>query len=250
MWLGWDQCCGRLGTDNKIKCGGSSILSNTVHSNRICKKFVLERNIKTKISVKKMTTYLEACQTEFWKRVFEEEMKYLVTHLKGCNKILSVGCGPAIIERGLTENGFDVTGLDVSKEALNGAPDTIRTVVGNAENLEFSDSSFDAVVFVASLQFIKDYKLAISEGSRVLKPKGKIVLMLLNPESEHYKKWTKDSESYMTKIKHKNLTEIEKLVLEYFMIKTEYYLGISDEKVFSSSDPKQASLYIISGKKH
>ncbi len=198
-----------------------------------------------------MPSYLELCETEFWRQVFEQETDYLLDALKGRREILSVGCGPAIIERGLAERGFIVTGLDVSKEALNGAPDTLRTVVGNAEHMDFLNSSFDAAIYVASLQFIADYKGAIRETARVLRPNGGLVVMLLDPKSEHFKRWTQDSDSYMCRIRHTDIPELEAEISKYFSVKSEYFLGISGEKVFQSNVQGQASLYVVQGlKKH
>lgn len=194
-----------------------------------------------------MPTYYEICQTPFWQAVFNEEYKYLFKTLTGCKKILSVGCGPAEIERRLVENDFKITGLDISQEALNFAPDSIRKVVGTAELMDFSDEIFDAVIYVASLQFIQDYKKAIAETARVLVKNGKLIVMLLNPDSQYFNEQMSNTESYMQKIKHINLPEIEKVIANDFKINTEYYLGIIDEKIFASNDPKTASLYIVNG---
>jgi hypothetical protein len=57
-------------------------------------------------------------------------------------------------------------GLDVSAETLDGAPDGLRAVVGRAEELSFPDHAFDAVIFVASLQFVDDYRQAVAEAWR------------------------------------------------------------------------------------
>jgi hypothetical protein len=92
--------------------------------------------------------YLESCRTEFWQGVFRAEFDYLARHLEGSEDILSVGCGPAIIENG-------------SRETLNCSPDRIRTVAARAEDMPFPESSFDAVIFIASLQFIGNYRKAI-----------------------------------------------------------------------------------------
>lgn len=78
-------------------------------------------------------SYRQSCKTEFWQKIFRVELDYLLRHLKGNRDILSVGCGPAIIESALSKYGFRVTGLDVSQEALDGAPDDIRTVVAHAK---------------------------------------------------------------------------------------------------------------------
>ena len=197
-----------------------------------------------------MSRYLESCKTEFWKQVFEKELEYILRELKGCKNVLSVGCDPAIIERGLQENGFNVTGLDISKEALEGAPDSIRTMVGSAEDMDFKDSSFDAVIFIASLQFIDDYEKAIRETARVLRAEGRLLVILLNPKSDFIKEKRKQPDSYVNKIKHPYIKPIKKGIQKYFdNIKTEYYLGIKGEEIFSSNDPKLASLYIVQGVK-
>jgi len=196
-----------------------------------------------------MDKYLQSCKTEFWKKVFKAELDYILPQLKGTKDVLSVGCGPATIEAGLAEYGFNVTGLDISKEALGQAPDSVRTVAGSAENMDFMQLSFDAVLYVVSLQFIEKYKEAIKQTARVLRPSGKLLVMLLNPESEFFKEKTSTPTSYVNRIKHTDLTEIEKTIAEYFSVQTEYFLGIKGQEIFESQNPNLASLYVIKGKK-
>ena len=185
-----------------------------------------------------MQRYLESCKTEFWKKVFKAEADYILNELKGTKDVLSVGCGPAIIERALSEHGFNITGLDISQEALDQAPDNIRTVTGSAEKANFADSCFDAIIYVASLQFIKEHEKAVKETARILKPGGKLVVMLLNPDSEFFKGKTKNPDSYLNSITNTNLTQIEHVIAEYFCIRTEYFLGIAGWRIFESRDPK------------
>ena len=192
---------------------------------------------------------MQSCRTEFWKKVFEAELHYILQELKGTKDILSVGCGPAIIESGLSEHGFNITGLDISKEALDQAPDSIRTVVGSAGNMNFTDSSFDAAIYAASLQFIEKYKETIKQTARVLRPGGKLLAMLLNPQSQFFKEKTSNPTSYISKIKHTDLKEIERTIAERFSVKTEYFLGIKGQQIFESQQPNLASLYVIKGKK-
>ena len=196
-----------------------------------------------------MEKYLQSCKTEFWKKVFEAELNYILQELEGTKDILSVGCGPAIIEAGLAEHGFNVTGLDISREVLDQAPESIRTVVGPAEKMGFADCSFDAVIYVASLQFIERYKQAIKETARVLRPGSKLLAMLLNLESEFFRKKSENLDSYINKIKHTDLKEIERTIAEYFSVQTEFFLGIKGQEIFESQNPNIASLYVIKGKK-
>jgi len=196
-----------------------------------------------------MDKYLQSCKTEFWKNVFKAELDYILRELNGAKDVLSVGCGPAIIETGLAEHGLNVTGLDISKEALDQAADSVRTITGSAENMDFTQSSFDAVIYVASLQFIEKYEGAIKKTARVLKPGGKLLVMLLNPQSRFFKEKVNNPASYVSKIKHTDLTKIERTIAEYFFIKTEYFLGIKGQQILESQNPNLASLLVIKGKK-
>ncbi|GAB4348244.1 MAG: hypothetical protein Kow0099_30710 [Candidatus Abyssubacteria bacterium] len=194
--------------------------------------------------------YIESCREDFWQRVFQQETNYLLRELRGCKDILSVGCGPAVIEGMLCTFGFKVTGLDVSEEALNEAPEGVRTILGSAEQTNIRDSSYHAITYVASLQFIDDYVKALRESERILKPAGTLLVMLLNPQSDFFREKTRDPASYVNKIKHTNMPEMEKVISEIFRIeKTEYYLGIRGRELFETTDPTQASLYCIKAKK-
>ncbi|ABA88831.1 SAM-dependent methyltransferase, type 11 [Syntrophotalea carbinolica DSM 2380] len=191
--------------------------------------------------------YLETCRSEFWQKVFRLELAYLVKHLEGCGEILSVGCGPAILEGELTKLGFSVTGLDISQEALSCAPDKIRTVVARAEDMPFPANSFDAVIYVASLQFVDNYREAIKKTAAVLRPNGKFIAMLLNPASMFFRKKMQDPSSYMTKIKHTDLKAVEETITAFFTVHTEYFLRIDNNEVSTVAKEADAALYIISG---
>ncbi|MBN1470729.1 MAG: class I SAM-dependent methyltransferase [Syntrophaceae bacterium] len=201
-------------------------------------------------STEETRKYVETCLATFWQNIFQVETDFLVSHLKGSRDILSVGCGPAMIEGKLSKLGFNVTGLDISAEALKCAPDGVRTFAGRAEDMPFSDAGFDAVIYVASLQFIEDYKKALKRSVNVLRPEGKIIAMLLNPESDFFKKMRLEPDSYVNFIRHTNLNEIENFMSELFSIQTEYILGIEGEKIFESNDPRKAVLYVINGRKN
>jgi ubiquinone/menaquinone biosynthesis C-methylase UbiE len=213
-----------VGTNDESKASGECVVKDS--------KAISER-------------YLESCRNEFWQKVFQLELEYLVQHMQGCRDVLSVGCGPAIMEGGLAERGFNVTGLDVSHEALNCAPDQVRTVASRAEDMSFPESSFDAVIYVASLQFVEDYRKALEKSAAVLRPNGKILAMLLNPQSEFFKSRSRDSGSYVSKIRHTDLKAMEDVIAERFSARTEYFLGVKDHEVFESADAANAALYII-----
>jgi ubiquinone/menaquinone biosynthesis C-methylase UbiE len=194
-----------------------------------------------------MDKYVQSCKTQFWQKVLQVELEYLVRHLEGSSKVLSVGCGPAIIEGGLAKHGFRVTGLDVSQEALNYAPDQVRTVAARAEDMPFPESSFDAVIYVVSLQFIEDYHKAIERTAHVLRLNGKLIVMLLNPESAFFKERVRNPASYVSKIKHKSLGEIQTEIARHFYVRTEYFLGVRGGEIFVTREPAEACLFVVVG---
>jgi wyosine [tRNA(Phe)-imidazoG37] synthetase (radical SAM superfamily)/SAM-dependent methyltransferase len=193
--------------------------------------------------------YHDSCQTKFWQEVFRVETDYLSKQLEGARDVLSVGCGPAVVEKGLSDLGFHLTGLDVSREALDRAPDGIRTVAAPAENMPLPTASFDAVIFVVSLQFIGDYRKALEEASRVLRPDGKLVVMLLNPESEFFKNRFRDPGSYVSRIKHTALKDMKDAISQDYDIRTEYLLEVKGETIHRSAKAKEAALVVIRGRK-
>jgi len=208
-----------------------------------------EENHRFNEDPKAMERYVESCRKDFWQAVFQVERDYLLTHLSGCREILSVGCGPAFIEGELSKQGFRVTGLDVSREALGHAPDQVRTITAGIGDVNLPESSFDAVIYIVSLQFIEDYGKALAKTALVLRPGGRIIVMLLNAESAFFKGKISDPDSYVRKIRHTDLKAIEKTMAEHFQVHAEYFMGVRQGELFESHDPIWAALYIITGTK-
>ncbi len=197
-----------------------------------------------------MEKYLQSIKKEFWRRVFKAELEYILPKLEGLKDILSVGCGPAVIEAGLAKHDFSVTGLDISEEALGQSSEAVRTVIGSAEDMDFADYCFDGVIYVASLQFIERYEEAVRQTARVLRPKGKLLVLLLNPKAVFFKEKVKNPNSYVSGIKHTDLNEIERTIEQYFNVQdSEFFLGIEGQNVFESRNPDLASLYVLKANK-
>ena len=196
-----------------------------------------------------MSKYSDFYKTEFGKKILNREFNYVLKNLEGCKNVLSVGCGPGFLESKLIEEGKNVTCIDVSEEMTKEAPKQLNVVLGSAEEMNFENKSFDAVIYITSLEFIEDYKKAIKETVRVLKPSGKILMLMLNPKSKYFIKKKEKPGSYFMRITKVNLNEIEEFIKNYFSIETNYFLGIKHREIFDSNDPKLASLYVIKGVK-
>jgi 2-polyprenyl-3-methyl-5-hydroxy-6-metoxy-1,4-benzoquinol methylase len=104
--------------------------------------------------------------------------------------ILDVGCGWAVLSAYLANKGYKVSAIDNSQEILNFAWETISRYKApvniklcGAEKLDFSDASFDLVIYEEMLEHLKQPLLALQEGRRVLRANGKIILSVPNLKS-------------------------------------------------------------------
>lgn len=102
------------------------------------------------------------------------------TDTKGLLLDVGTGWGRNAIE--LTKMGLDVVGMDISRKMLETAlvrrerESKHHLVQAEALRLPFKDNTFDNVLFVRSLKYVKDYFGVLDEVSRVLQCKGKLVI--------------------------------------------------------------------------
>jgi len=192
--------------------------------------------------------YVLFCDSEFGKTIMKKEAEYIYNELSKYGKILDIGCGIGSFEKNLPS--LNIIGLDVSEEMLEEArKKSNKTFIqGNVEELLFQDSIFDAVFTVTTLEFLDDYKKAVTEIARVTKPQGKIVVMVLNTKSEYFRENVKRPGDYFQKIKHTNTKEIRDYASRFYVIsKEELFLGIQGQRVFETDDENLASLYVLVG---
>jgi len=99
---------------------------------------------------------------------------------------LDIGCGPGNVTSALAAAaGTDglALGVDISVPMLTRA---VRAEAGpqvgfvraDAQRLPFRDASFDAVVSIAAFQLIPDLDATIAEIARVLRPSGRVAVMV------------------------------------------------------------------------
>ena len=119
---------------------------------------------------------------------FNSALDYLVEKYppKVFHKLFEPGIGTGRIAIPLAERGYQVTGIDISQEMLKHLDSRLRTANSilpiyyrNADvtKIPFSDKSFDIVIAVHLFYFIKEWKKAVREILRTLKPEGELVLM-------------------------------------------------------------------------
>jgi ubiquinone/menaquinone biosynthesis C-methylase UbiE len=105
------------------------------------------------------------------------------------SRVLDIGCGTGLMtSRIRTELAPEaIVGCDFSRGMLREAAarsPALPWVRGNALRLPFRDASFDSVVSTEAFHWFPDHDAALAEFFRVLVPKGRLLVALVNPTSE------------------------------------------------------------------
>ena len=133
---------------------------------------------------------------------------YLVK--KSGNEILDAGCGTGAAFSYLSRFG-NVTGVDISDEALKFARTLGRVKKSDIIDMPFSENSFEAVICLDVLyhRWVGDYKKALREFWRVLRPGG--ILFIREPAYN----WMRGSHDKVDFTKHRfNKAEIEHEIIQ------------------------------------
>ena len=107
--------------------------------------------------------------------------------VKPGDRAVDLCCGTGDIAFALAQRGAEVTGLDFSEKMLEVAQmrlqnlkfktQNLKFMQGDAQQLPFSDNSFDAVTMGYGLRNLGNWEVGLREMIRVAKPGGRIVVL-------------------------------------------------------------------------
>jgi len=134
-------------------------------------------------------------------------------------RVLDLGCGDGRFSRMLAERGAVCIGLDVIDAfvtaATSKAGESERYVRGSGEMLPFVDGSFDLVIAYLSLIDIPDFRSAIRESARVLRPGGRLVVCGISNLHSAAHGWTRDADRRRLHVAVDRYLEERPVVLEW-----------------------------------
>lgn len=152
----------------------------------------------------------------YWNKKFEKKDHYGPVHtpfaeecsafLKQQNfqgkKLLDLGCGQGQDALFWANNGYEVTALDYSEQALDSITDNrIKKVKEDMRNIKhLGDDSFDLIYSSFSLHFFKSEELnkIFSEIYRILKSGGLLMFIAKNKKDKYYGKGERiDDETFV-----------------------------------------------------
>ena len=110
-------------------------------------------------------------------------------------KVLDAGCGSGFSTKVIEEAGFDVVGIDVSKEMVKlGKSKGLKIIQADMSALPFEDEFFDGFISISALQWVtggyeqvlEEYHEIVFEFARVLKSKGLGVVQFYPATSKEF----------------------------------------------------------------
>lgn len=140
-----------------------------------------------------------ANNSPFWIRIIRDKIDHYRTELTDAavlsaigpveaRNVLDGGCGEGYMSRELAHRGATVTGLDTSSSLIAAAREEqdrlglkIKHYVASLDSIPEDNGTFDTVVCNHVMNDMEDPSAALKEISRVTKPGGRLVLLMLHP---------------------------------------------------------------------
>jgi len=108
-------------------------------------------------------------------------------------RVLEIGCGLGTDGAQFAKAGADYVGMDLSEASVNLAKENLRLrnlpacwLVSDAESLPFADDTFDLVYSNGVLHHTPDLPAAVAEIHRILRPRGRAIVMMYHKASLNY----------------------------------------------------------------
>lgn len=117
---------------------------------------------------------------------YKNEVNFLMNFIKENDRIIDIGCGTGIHASLIANKGYDVEGLDISKEMLDIAKTRLNSKLYLQNILDINiDKKYDVIISMfAVLNHLKDtndLEKCLCNFKNILKDDGKIIIDLHNP---------------------------------------------------------------------
>lgn len=119
------------------------------------------------------------CGDPFQVHLHEQRYAKALSEARATDDLLEIGTGLGVFSSRIAPTVATYRGIEYDADACEAAktrvanPESITR--GDAQALQFPDSSFDAVICLEVLEHLPDYRKALDEIARVLRPEGRLI---------------------------------------------------------------------------
>jgi SAM-dependent methyltransferase len=115
----------------------------------------------------------------FQNKLHLQRYQFTLDQINAGEHCLEVGAGLGVLSQMLCAHGVRYAGIEINPEACQQAQRRVRSrdliKQADAHHLPYAAKSFDVVVCLEVLEHLHDYRRALREIHRVLKPSGKLI---------------------------------------------------------------------------
>jgi SAM-dependent methyltransferase len=159
-------------------------------------------------------------------------------------RLLDVGCGSGDMMAGLSDVGWQCTGVEVSEEAVGAARMAGLDVrLGDLHAADFGDASFDVVRFWHALEHVRSPRAELTEARRVLRSGGLVLIGVPNFGSL-LSRVAREQWFYLDVPRH--LWHFERRTLERLLTETGF--RVEDVRLVSTSSPILGTVDFLRGR--
>ena len=120
-----------------------------------------------------------------------ETLQFVLENLSSKKlRILEVGCGSGAVAKQIQNLGYEIIALDSSVKAIDAAKE-LGIDARIADFPDFTEDSFDVILFTRSLHHIRPLQPALERAHQLLKPSGLLIVedFAFNDTSEYTAAW-------------------------------------------------------------
>ena len=182
--------------------------------------------------------------------IFQSELLALKQVVPTGNKGIEIGIGSGIFAEKLNIK----YGIDPSEKMLNYARQrNLEVKKGVAENLPYSDNSFDFALFMTSICFVENPAKAIEETHKMLQNNGEIIIAIIDKEGSlgQILERNKNESEFYKYATFFSVQEIIKMIEFCGFVITEIYQTLTSENIKMIEQPTKGygkgSFVVIKG---
>jgi len=131
-------------------------------------------------------TIAEVYDRRYERSDYTPVLRLLLDFVRGGKRLLEIGCGTGYWLSELVKAGYDVFGLDPSRNMLKTATEKsqqLQLIQGRAESIPFGTSTIDRLFCINAFQHFSQQEMFIKEARRVLYDGGGVLIIGLDPHT-------------------------------------------------------------------